>query len=185
MPTVKISDTPIRTYHLTELTDECIDKIADAVVKKLRAEQTEPIPHDDYIESGNDHLKARCLNCNNAKACKEKHWEGCVYEPKDEKTCDLTECKEMEKLREALTANDIIWTDASDEGLLPITRTHFEYKGYKWSVIHGHGTYGGFSLLEPDAGLLEIMSNAVDDGNPMGWLTAEEVMDLVLGQRSE
>ena len=94
-------------------------------------------------------------------------------------------CKEMTKLREALTANEITWTDASDEGLLPITRTHFEYKGYKWSVIHGHGTYGGFSLLEPDAGLLEIMSNAVDDGNPIGWLTAEEVMDLVLGQRSE
>ena len=94
-------------------------------------------------------------------------------------------CKEMTKLREALTANDIIWTDASDEGLLPITRTHFEYKDYKWSVIHGFGTYGGWSHLEPDAGLLEIMSNAVDDGNPMGWLTAEEVMDLVLGQRSE
>ena len=33
-------------------------------------------------------LTARCLNCNNAKACKEKHWEGCVYEPKDEKTCE-------------------------------------------------------------------------------------------------
>lgn len=42
MPTVKISDSPIRTYNLTELTDECIDKIADAVVKKLKAEQTEP-----------------------------------------------------------------------------------------------------------------------------------------------
>ena len=94
-------------------------------------------------------------------------------------------CKEMEKLREALTANDIIWTDASDGGLLPITRTHFEYKDYEWSVIHGFGTYGGWNRLEPDAGLLEIMSNAVDDGNPMGWLTAEEVMDLVLGQRSE
>ena len=33
-------------------------------------------------------LTARCLNCNNAKACKENHWEGCVYEPKDEKTCE-------------------------------------------------------------------------------------------------
>ncbi len=94
-------------------------------------------------------------------------------------------CKEMEKLREALTANDIIWTDASDKGLLPITRTHFEHKGYKWSVIHGFGTYGGWSHLEPDAGLLEVMSSAIDGGEPMGWLTAEEVMDLVLGQRSE
>ena len=33
-------------------------------------------------------LTAKCLNCNNAKACKEKHWDGCVYEPKDEKTCE-------------------------------------------------------------------------------------------------
>ena len=26
-------------------------------------------------------LTARCLNCHNAKACKENHWEGCKYEP--------------------------------------------------------------------------------------------------------
>lgn len=50
--------------------------------------KTELITHDDYIKTENDHLEARCLNCNNAKACKEKHWEGCVYEPKDEKTCE-------------------------------------------------------------------------------------------------
>ena len=43
--------------------------------------QTEPIPHDDYIESGNDHLEARCLNCHNAKDCKENHWEVCKFEP--------------------------------------------------------------------------------------------------------
>lgn len=24
---------------------------------------------------------AKCLNCHNAKACKEKHWDGCIYEP--------------------------------------------------------------------------------------------------------
>lgn len=45
------------------------------------AEQTEPIPRDDHVETGNDHLEARCLNCHNAKACKENQWEGCVYEP--------------------------------------------------------------------------------------------------------
>lgn len=43
--------------------------------------KTEPITHDDYIETENDHLEARCLNCHNAKACKEKHWEVCRYEP--------------------------------------------------------------------------------------------------------
>lgn len=56
-------------------------------IRLLREEEekadrkTEPITHDDYIETENDHLEAKCLNCNNAKACKEKHWEGCVYEP--------------------------------------------------------------------------------------------------------
>ena len=70
------------------------DKVAWALYhtwKEADDRKTEPIPHDDYIETENDHLEARCLNCNNAKACKEKHWEGCVYEPKDEKTCET--CK--------------------------------------------------------------------------------------------
>ncbi len=59
-----------------ELATESMNILADALRK------TEPITHDDYIESENDYLEARCLNCNNAKACKEKHWDGCVYEPK-------------------------------------------------------------------------------------------------------
>lgn len=74
--------------NVVEVSDASIEKIADAVVRKLTDRKTEPISHDDYVETENDHLKARCLNCNNAKACKEKHWEGCVYEPKDEKTCE-------------------------------------------------------------------------------------------------
>ena len=86
----------VNNYHYEfNTTNSVFAKIVEDVLKAVidiarekRAEQTEPIPHDDYIESGNDHLEARCLNCNNAKACKEKHWEGCVYEPKDEKTCE-------------------------------------------------------------------------------------------------
>lgn len=50
-------------------------------MKDFADHKTESITHDDYIESGNDYLEARCLNCNNAKACKENHWEGCKYEP--------------------------------------------------------------------------------------------------------
>lgn len=65
MATVKISDAPIRTYHLTELTDECIDKIADAVVKKLKAEQTEP--SDDWIcttcKYHKDSTEERAVEC--------------------------------------------------------------------------------------------------------------------------
>ena len=65
-----------------------IDKKAESAELSSRIYKDKPIPHDDYIESENDHLEARCLNCNNAKACKEKHWAGCIYEPKDEKTCE-------------------------------------------------------------------------------------------------
>ena len=66
-------------------THDCFKKYYDNFVADRK---TEPITHDDYIESENDYLEAMCLNCNNAKACKEKHWDGCVYEPKDEKTCE-------------------------------------------------------------------------------------------------
>jgi len=52
-----------------------------AYIDEPNNRNTEPITHDDYIESGNDYLEARCLNCNNAKACKEKHWSGCIYKP--------------------------------------------------------------------------------------------------------
>ena len=41
--------------------------------------------HEDEPQT---QLTAKCLNCNNSKVCKEKHWDGCVYEPKDEKTCE-------------------------------------------------------------------------------------------------
>ena len=74
-----------------------IDRLFCKPYKYNADRKTEPIPYDDYIESENDHLEARCLNCNNAKACKEKHWEGCVYEPKDEKTCET--CKSWKYIR--------------------------------------------------------------------------------------
>ena len=34
--------------------------------------------HEDELQT---QLTAKCLNCNNSKVCKEKHWDGCVYEP--------------------------------------------------------------------------------------------------------
>lgn len=47
---------------------------ADRYSEWWRAEQTEPS------------LTARCLNCKDAKACKENHWEGCKYETYTEQT---------------------------------------------------------------------------------------------------
>ena len=90
------------SVELTNITDE----VEDVIFKTDR--KTEPITHDDYIESENDYLEARCLNCNNAKACKEKHWDGCVYEPKYEGNCSEipNNCKDLQDWK------DQMWTEA-------------------------------------------------------------------------
>lgn len=87
---------------------------------------------------------------------------------------------QMVKLRKLLDANGIEWHDVSTApyelaGFVGINRTHFEHRGYHWSVVHGSGSYG------EKEGLLEVMSVAVNGGEPEGWLTAEQVMDLVKG----
>ena len=86
-----------------------------------------------------------------------------------------------------LDAENIKWHDASDPEDSPfyICRTHFEHRGYDWSVIHGFGTYGGPSYLYDDKGLLELMSGAVGDGNPIGCLTAKEAMQYVRGDKND
>lgn len=96
---------------------------------------------------------------------------------------------EMSKLRTMLTEMGIKWQDKSDiypeDKILDIMnrcnvsreiadvsiyRTHFNAIGYHYSVIWGYGTYGG------EDGLLEMM---VDDEEPTGWLTAEDVISNV------
>lgn len=94
--------------------------------------------------------------------------------------------KEMKSLRRMLDEKGIEWIDAFSPELpdhkYQIYRTHFSYRGYKWSVVHGYGTYGGYSPLDSiDGGLLELMSDAVNDGDPIGWLTAEEAMKYITG----
>lgn len=89
--------------------------------------------------------------------------------------------KEMELFRKMLDDNDIEWHDASDMDAYPTTRTHFNYRGHDWSVIHGYCSFGGYSLFEKDNGLLELMSGAVNDGDPVGYLTAKEAFDYVRG----
>ena len=92
---------------------------------------------------------------------------------------------EMIKLRILLDLNDIAWVDASeDRHHYSIYRTHFEHRGYLWSVIHGFGTYGGWSSYSQDRGLLEVMSEAINGGEPIGYLTAEDVMEYVKGERN-
>ena len=114
MPTVKISDSPIRTYNLTELTDGCIDKIAEAVVRKL-AEQTEP--HTYVINPQEPTNDEKCFECDDfftcggqcnkiedePQTCEEcEHWNdtedgcadrhGCKTEPTTEDCSMVTEC---------------------------------------------------------------------------------------------
>lgn len=85
---------------------------------------------------------------------------------------------EMQKLRKLLDDAGIKWSDCSTEGELSIERTHFEYKDEYWSVIHGFGTYGGYSYWEEDRGLLEIWDGNEDE-EPIGFLTAEEAFEII------
>lgn len=90
---------------------------------------------------------------------------------------------EMKLFRKMLDAENIEWHDASSQSFeLPIDRTHFKYRGYFWSVVHGFGSYGGPSYLYDDKGLLELMSDAVNEGEPIGFLTATQAMQYVRGE---
>lgn len=107
-------------------------------------------------------------------------------------------CDEMKKLRKELDKRGIHWKDVSS--IMPecvidemvskgidrvyadstIFRTHFEYGGYKFSVIYGYGTYGGKSAFTGhDSGLLECMTEKVNGGEPVGHLTAADVIAIV------
>lgn len=90
---------------------------------------------------------------------------------------------EMIKFRNLLDQHNIAWHDASTRFAdFYIDRVHLEYRNYKFSVINGFGTYGGYITDESkNKGLLELMSNAINGGEPVGELTAEEAIKIVLG----
>jgi hypothetical protein len=98
-------------------------------------------------------------------------------------------CKEMQKLREWLDQHNIPWEDCSEEFevrcKIPfyICRTHFRVHNHLVSVINGHGTYGGYSVFEhSNKGLLEVMSGMLNDGEPIGFLTADELIKILQDQ---
>lgn len=107
-------------------------------------------------------------------------------------------CNEMIKLRKELDRMGVKWKDVSSitpETLIDemvskgidrlyadttMFRTHFEYGGYKYSVIYGFGSYGGKDVFTGhDSGLLECMTEKVNGGEPVGHLTAEEVIQII------
>ena len=107
-------------------------------------------------------------------------------------------CDEMIKLRDKLDKRGIKWKDVSEitpESIIEkmiakgvdrkyadttIFRTHFEHGDYKYSVIYGFGTYGGVDVLSGhDFGLLECMTEKVNNGEPLGCLTAGDVINII------
>ena len=109
----------------------------------------------------------------------------------------LQMCEEMMKLRQKLTDRGIVWKDASDITYIDasakkdiidnfsdirVYRTLFEHNGYEYSVIYGYGTYGGFNAITGrDCKLLECMTDKVNCGEPIGSLTADDVIGIIEG----
>ena len=89
----------------------------------------------------------------------------------------------MQKLRDYLDQKKIEWDDNSEEFIkgMWICRTHFEYEDYFWSVINGMGTYGGYihDYEKNNSNLLELWVECVNEGEPIGFLKAEEVIKYI------
>lgn len=87
--------------------------------------------------------------------------------------------EEMAKLRTTLTAMGVDWYDDSETFPIigtdiNIYRTKYKYKRSEYSVICGHGTYGG------DEGRLEVWDRK---GDPTGWHTADDIIAMMKGER--
>jgi hypothetical protein len=92
---------------------------------------------------------------------------------------------EMIKLRELLDNFRIIWEGDSDPSTIPeeyrIDRTLFEDDGgHMFTVIHGKGSYGGIRIDGVDGELLELMSGCIAGGEPLGYLTAKDIVTLLI-----
>lgn len=123
-----------------------------------------------------------------AKAAKDFGVRKSVKAPDEQKTPEpiLFPSPEMERLRMMLDYNGLEWADKSDNKIpeMAIERTHLYFGGILCSIIHGYGTYGGYnSFTERDEGLLELMCEKVNDGEPLGELTADDVIVIIEGIR--
>ena len=87
----------------------------------------------------------------------------------------ITMCKEMKKLRKYLTDNGIYWwDDTSISSLHWMVRTKFEFSGKEFCVLNGVGSFGGCTTHDSkNLGKLELI---IDDEEPVGYLTAQEVI---------
>ena len=92
---------------------------------------------------------------------------------------DVNNAQEVvDTLRDILDEDGIQWKDKSvnkqfDGTPFVILRTHITYQGRFYSVIIGTGTYGGEHYK------LELMSDAVNNGEPVGYLSVTDVIDII------
>lgn len=95
---------------------------------------------------------------------------------------------EMQALRDYLTENRISWYDLSEDSEFPgmpnlsqyMCRTHFTINDQYISVINGSFSYGGVSIYDNEnKGLLELWADKVNNGQPLGYLTAEDVIKII------
>lgn len=78
---VEIADR--KTEPQTYITEDRDTQILDAwQVHHRSTTSVEDEPQTEWEKSDSRAvLTARCLNCHNAKACKENNWQGCRFEP--------------------------------------------------------------------------------------------------------
>ena len=92
---------------------------------------------------------------------------------------DTDRAKEvMDTLRDILDVDGIQWKDKSvvsdiDGTTFALYRTHITYHGKLYSVILGMGTYGCEEYK------LELMADNVNGGEPVGYLTVTDVIDIM------
>lgn len=123
-----------------------------------------------------------------AKAAKEFGMRKSVKAPDEPKVPEpiLFPSPEMERLRMLLDYNGYDWYDKSDNKIpeMAIERTHLYFGEVLCSIIHGYGTYGGYNTYTGhDEGLLELMCEKVNGGEPIGELTADEAIVIIEGIR--
>lgn len=111
-------------------------------------------------------------------------------------------CDEMIKLRKKLDEIGVAWQDDSystPENVVEelvrlgherrycdvtIYRTHFIINDVRYSVINGYGTYGGYDpFLCKNDGLLEMMTETLNGGDPVGYMTADDVIKTIFGRK--
>lgn len=130
----------------------------------------------------------KCVDCDNCIwHVMQKNKTKCIYEGIiNYKKCNqfrkkhngedcFSACDEMTKLRSYLDDHDIKWAEASDES---ICRTKYWHNGHLYSVINGHGTYGGIDGCDPNEFnecLLECWCEVFGD-EPVGWLKADDII---------